>query len=112
MITHEVDVGKNLTIPCTSENVKQEDDDQPRRVEFMWIREGRQDRQSSGMTVLPNGTLFLSNVSQDDSGVYICMEDGLEQDLDNLPTSVTRVLVHVRGESCIFLFQKKLLFNL
>lgn len=41
--------------------------------EAMWVRQGREDRQISRMSVQKDGSLFLSNLDHDDSGVYLCM---------------------------------------
>lgn len=36
----------------------------------MWVRE--QDQEKKPMTILSNNSLFISNVTKEDSGVYSC----------------------------------------
>ncbi|KAL0125129.1 hypothetical protein PUN28_004340 [Cardiocondyla obscurior] len=76
-----VDVGKDLELFCTTENVV------PRyeQPNVMWVREGREDGQAVRLKVEPNGMLKLSNVSVNDVGNYSCtLDDDLDKTIFNL----------------------------
>lgn len=64
-----VDRGKNLTLRCPYY-----------QSDVMWVREGREDRQSNRSTVLTNGSLFLKTVDKDDSGLYSCSRENVVTD--------------------------------
>ncbi|KAJ1531949.1 hypothetical protein ONE63_000587 [Megalurothrips usitatus] len=76
-----VDYGENITLPCFLENGGGNEDGRAADVnngwsnheEAMWVREGREDEQISRMSVQHDGSLILSNLDRDDSGVYRCV---------------------------------------
>lgn len=58
-----MDIGTNLTLKCPIENVQH----------IMWEREGKEDDQKTRLVIQADGSLFLENVTQSDSGVYSCL---------------------------------------
>ncbi|XP_018321661.1 protein sidekick-1 isoform X2 [Agrilus planipennis] len=59
---YAVDVGRNATIPCRISNTPSE---------VNWVRKGK-----GRLTILDDGSLFLNNVSLNDSGIYFCISSG------------------------------------
>lgn len=58
----------------------------------MWVRQGREDEQISRVSVHSDGSLSLSNLERDDTGVYLCtVEDEIRM----------RVKLEVRGMSSL-----------
>ncbi|KAG5873549.1 hypothetical protein JTB14_024534 [Gonioctena quinquepunctata] len=57
-----VNIGRNLTISCPIH----------RTSDVMWVREGRDVQQHSRMIILEDGSLLISQVDRNDSGVYFC----------------------------------------
>ncbi|CAD6241094.1 hypothetical protein G9C98_004809 [Cotesia typhae] len=85
--TVEVDIGQNLTIACTDENVSRHPGNY---TNVMWVREGRKDGQVRRMKIGSNKALELVNVSLDDAGNYFCT-------LDNDANAVkTRINIQVK----------------
>lgn len=89
-----VDYGENISVPCfpeSSGNGEDEADDGWLNHEApMWVREGREDEQIPRMSVQHDGSLSLSNLGRDDSGLYVCqVEDEVRM----------RVKLEVRGTS-------------
>ncbi|XP_057320498.1 protein turtle homolog A isoform X4 [Microplitis mediator] len=85
--TVEVDIGQNLTIACTDENVSRHPGNYSN---VMWVREGRKDGQVRRMKIGSNKALELVNVSLDDAGNYFCT-------LDNDANAVkTRINIQVK----------------
>lgn len=53
------------------------DDNDGNSPEFMWLHEGRHERQISRLAIQPNnGTLILTEVNRNDSGIYSCYING------------------------------------
>lgn len=87
--TVEVDIGQNLTIACTDENVSRHPGNY---TNVMWVREGRKDGQVRRMKIGSNKALELVNVSLDDAGNYFCT-------LDNDANAVkTRINIQVKSK--------------
>lgn len=84
-----VDVGDNLTLPCSSEDALPESGV---TSGVMWVREGREDAQIARTKVRPDGSLQLLNVSALDAGNYSCTLD------DDADAVKTRVNVAIRSE--------------
>lgn len=77
-----VDIRRNLTLICPL-----------RGSDFMWIREGRdEEHEVPKLTVLDDGSLFLSDVEKNDSGVYSCTAN----DSDTEDDSIAKMEVFVR----------------
>lgn len=69
----------------------------------MWIREGRdEEHEVPKLTVLDDGSLFLSDVEKNDSGVYSCTAN----DSDTEDDSIAKMEVFVRSESFLFNLDK------
>ncbi|CAG9863503.1 unnamed protein product [Phyllotreta striolata] len=62
-----VNIGKNLSIPCPLHQAS----------DVMWVREGREDQQHNRMSVLDDGSLFISNASRNDTGIYACSRENV-----------------------------------
>ncbi|XP_044735760.1 protein sidekick-1 [Chrysoperla carnea] len=74
---YAIDIGDNITIPCGEKLVPFSDDDDGNSPEFMWLHEGRHERQISRLAIQPNnGTLILTEVNRNDSGIYSCYING------------------------------------
>lgn len=73
-----VDQGDNLTLPCDQKGSAD--------GEVMWVREGRE-----RLTIRPDGSLFLQEVSRNDTGLYSCFVDNA--DLNNETRSKVKVKV-------------------
>lgn len=76
-----VDYGENITLPCffptdgssgDGKGTHDDDDVWSSHEGAVWVREGREDEQVSRMSVHQDGSLSLTNVDRDDSGVYRC----------------------------------------
>ncbi|XP_019864987.1 contactin-3 [Aethina tumida] len=74
-----VDIGQNLTVPCPILKTK----------DVMWVREQEKEEK---MTVLENGSLFISEVDRNDSGNYSCIKE-------NVVNSDVRSTIHVSVRS-------------
>ncbi|KAF2905237.1 hypothetical protein ILUMI_00961 [Ignelater luminosus] len=60
-----VDTGRNLTLPCSL----------PQTKHVMWVHEGKEDHQIPRLSVQDNGSLFLTEVDRNDSGIYTCSQE-------------------------------------
>lgn len=67
---YAVDVSKNLSLPCPVQN----------NQDVMWIREGKKDQEIHRMTILQDGSLFIANVTRNDSGVFSCSPANVAHD--------------------------------
>lgn len=79
-----VDIGNNLTLRCPIENTQ----------DIVWVRDGKMDDQVKHSLVEDDGSLFLENVTRNDSGIYGCLPQNTV-DLDLMKT----VKVFVRSKS-------------
>lgn len=77
-----VNIGRNLTVPCPIHQTQ----------DVMWVKEGKKIEQPSRTSILENGSLFITQVDRNDSGVYVCSrENVVSKDED------TRVRVKVKS---------------
>ena len=83
--TVEVDIGHNVTVPCTDEGST----DSSNTSNVMWKRNGQLNAQRSN--VFSNRALALVNVSLDDAGTYMCIVD------DDTDTVKTRINIEVKS---------------
>lgn len=104
-----VNYGENITLPCHSENFGSSDEEKASISEdgwlshrdAMWVRQGREDEQITRMSVQHDGSLSLSNLDHDDSGVYLCVvEDEIRM----------KVKLEVRGKLGVLLLFSYLQF--
>ncbi|KAK9696126.1 Fibronectin type III domain [Popillia japonica] len=70
-----VDIGNNLTLRCPIENTQ----------DIVWVRDGKMDDQVKHSLVEDDGSLFLENVTRNDSGIYGCLPQNTV-DLDLMKT--------------------------
>ncbi|KAF5272745.1 hypothetical protein FQA39_LY07772 [Lamprigera yunnana] len=64
-----IDVGNNLTIKCDLG-----------LQSTMWVHEGKEDQQIPRLSIQEDGSLFLTEVNRNDSGIYTCMPANSEAD--------------------------------
>lgn len=67
---YAVDVGKNLSLPCPVQH----------NQDVMWVREGRKDQEIHRMTILQDGSLYIANITKNDSGVFSCSPANVAHD--------------------------------
>lgn len=63
-----VDIGRNLTLPCSL----------PQTKSITWVYEGKEDQQIPHHLVQENGSLFLTEVDRNNSGIYTCSEENAD----------------------------------
>lgn len=86
---YAIDIGENISILCGETLVPSVDeyhtpDDidyetapiQYQPPVYMWVHEGRFEKQRSRLNIQPNGTLILTKVNRNDSGTYTCTVSG------------------------------------
>lgn len=83
-----VDKGKNLTIPCEIQ----------RNRNIMWVRDEHEDHQVPRFTVEDDGSLMLYQVDRNDSGVYTCSPENIDDDDDDSDGLKYSVKVVVRSK--------------
>lgn len=66
-----VHLGQNLTVPCPIHKAN----------DVMWVKETSEEhfeeKESHRMEVLEDGSLFLINVTRNDSGIYVCNRENV-----------------------------------
>ncbi|KAK4872441.1 hypothetical protein RN001_014470 [Aquatica leii] len=65
-----VDIGRNFTIKCAL----------PHLQNIMWVHEGREDQQTPRFFIQEDGSLYLTEVNRNDSGIYTCMPSNSDYD--------------------------------
>jgi hypothetical protein len=92
-----VDVGGNLTLPCTDSSTVLPLAD-PHSV--IWVREGRDDG-FNRRRIEPDGALTLTALERDDAGIYACTVEGEYGSSESTEVIRSRVKVEVRSESVL-----------
>lgn len=92
-----VDVGGNLTLPCTDSSTVLPFAD-PHSV--IWVREGRDDG-FNRRRIESDGALTLTALERDDAGIYACTVEGEYGSTESTEVIRSRVKVEVRSESVL-----------